>query len=149
MSVHCSQRVWKISNQKGSALLLPLAIANYEPTLLPSFLSPPSHPCFKIMSTPVVTIPFVLPPLLAYFNRNLPAKFPHVPPLFPNFFSHPTPPRAHASFHRNPCTNDKCAILKAGGSHGIIWRRPAGLGSLRSIDKGRAFAPRGQSQGKR
>jgi hypothetical protein len=55
-------------------------------------LSPPSHLCFQIMSTPIITVPLVFPPLLAYFNRNLPAKSPPMYPLcFPNFFPTPRP----------------------------------------------------------
>jgi hypothetical protein len=47
------------------------------------------HLCFHIIFTFPATVPLLFHPFLGHFNRNLLAKSPHVPPLFPNFFSHP------------------------------------------------------------
>ena len=41
------------------------------------------------MSASLAAVPLLFHPFFSYFNRNLPPKFPHVPPLFPNFFPAP------------------------------------------------------------
>ena len=69
-------------------------VPNPQPTPvgpIPNIPSPPSHLCFHIIFTFPATVPLFFRPFLGHFNGNLPAKSPHVPPLFPNFFSHPTP----------------------------------------------------------
>jgi hypothetical protein len=88
MNIQCSNPVWERASQKGATLRL-LAIAGYAG---PSGSARPMvHVCFRIMFTPTTVDTMVFYPLLAYFNRNLPATSPHVPPLFPNFFSTPPP----------------------------------------------------------
>jgi hypothetical protein len=109
MSVHCIPPVWKKSDQQGpvhhvddcfskrscTSTLHPI---HHTPRPSPPFPIPfpPSHLCFQIMSTSLATIPLAFHPLLEYLNRNLPDKLPHVPPLFPNFFSHPPLPTSPA-----------------------------------------------------
>ena len=88
MSIHCSQCVWEGSNQKGATLRL-LAIAGHTGPSVSAF--PMYHLCFHIIFTFPATVPLLFRPFLGHFNRNLPAKSPHVPPLFPNFFPYPLP----------------------------------------------------------
>ena len=53
---------------------------------------PISHLGFPNSCLHPATISTCLQQFLVHFHRNLSTNPPHVPPLFPKFFSHPTPP---------------------------------------------------------
>ena len=89
MGIQYSKPVRERANQKGATQRLRAIAGHTGPSVsaLPMY-----HLCFHIIFTFPATVPLLFHPFLGHFNRNLLAKSPHVPPLFPKFFSHPPLP---------------------------------------------------------